>query len=154
MMSSCSLLLFFFTDGRADIINPPNTTILLFKCAKPLNPNPVISLPHSHWCPLLLRILCVRLHRVPSSASSACASIPARSSSTPAPRSSSTSKHPGTASSAQPSLPYPEIMPSHSSSAIGTTPPPPLSSPPHPGTAPSSRLSPSPGPRLPDLFHL
>jgi hypothetical protein len=91
---------------------------------EPLNPNPVISPPHTYRCPLLLRIC---FHHVPSTASSACAS-------TSSPRSSSMSKRSRTAPCTQPSPP-------HQGTTVGTTllpprpPPSPLPSPPHTRTA-------------------
>jgi hypothetical protein len=100
-------------------------TIFLFKCVQALSSNPVISPPHTHRHPLLLR---VHLHRAPSSTSSACTyTLMPRSSSTPSPRSSSTSKSPETTPSTPPSPPCLRTMssawpsPPHPGTAVGTT---------------------------------
>jgi hypothetical protein len=40
MMLACPSLLSISSDERANVINKPIATILLFKCAASLNPNP------------------------------------------------------------------------------------------------------------------
>jgi hypothetical protein len=89
--------------GVDDIIMPV-ATFLFLSVPKPLNHNPFIFLPYNWRHPLLL---CVRLHRAPSSASSMCAS-------TSVPHSSSMLKRPGTMSSTRPLL-------SRLGTSVGTT---------------------------------
>jgi hypothetical protein len=56
MMSSCTLLLFFFSNRCADVINPTQRLFFFLSVPKPLNPNPVISSPHTRRRPLLLHV--------------------------------------------------------------------------------------------------